>query len=671
VIQIQVDQSGKAAGSPGVAREDLDLATPVALTVVGGVGVVQYLWEIVYKPPNEALTAESAAVLATPGSASTNITPDNRGTYLINLQVDQGAGLGARPEDRARITFYAGPSLNADPTLLPRRRLAAFETLEHNVPDTVQVGGNTDGWAREWEKWFRVIERLDATISTDRFVAASAADTNPGTLAQKLQGEVGIGVDTYDTGGSDFVFKMVNFAAASARYWFFSDATADANPGSTTMRLNNSSQGSATFIYANINMGQAGNMEALLLALKIDDRLFLQQVTSDQPSGSTIPSYKLVRVTGPVEDAGAYVKIPIAVEVNGIDFEDNAQISVAFHGVSDRIRVNTSDTIGSFLEDKVLAGPGAQTTTEDPGGGSFLVRRIQSLSAGFAMTWRYDSSTTIADPGGGDFRLNDVLATATQMAISATKFGNGTGLQDVITRLTRGTILRIQQIRSDTDGSEFSRYLLCKLTTNANDNGTWLQWGIERLDSSTDFEDGEACSFAIIEVPVPEGYAVPDQQQALYWSSNAQKWQTTAPISGSEQYLLRFVGGSSTGFSQSFTNFSTLAFREEFDGGDRSGSSVMSFIQGNNQRVTLQGNWTISSWAFPNVGNYRLRVLQGVPGGFTITFPSNTKAASGAIDMSGALLSQTIFDIYFDGTDAHLRSIPNTAGAAPLTTTLV
>jgi hypothetical protein len=77
---------------------------------------------------------------------------------LIDLQVNQGFGLGAREDDRARITFYAGPALNSDPTKLPRRRLAAFETREHNVPDAVEPGGNENGWAREWERWFRAVE---------------------------------------------------------------------------------------------------------------------------------------------------------------------------------------------------------------------------------------------------------------------------------------------------------------------------------------------------------------------------------------------------------------------------------------------------------------------------------------------------------------------------------
>jgi len=172
-IQIRIDQTGKTGGVAGVAREDLDLSTAVTLTAIGGVSVTQYQWSIIYAPPNEAMTAASGSSLSAPGSSATTITPDNRGTYLIELQVDQGYGLGARSSDRTRITFYAGPTLSADPASLPRRRISAFEMLEHNVPDDVDPEGNEDGWAREWEKWFRVIESMGSTA----LVSTSAVGT--------------------------------------------------------------------------------------------------------------------------------------------------------------------------------------------------------------------------------------------------------------------------------------------------------------------------------------------------------------------------------------------------------------------------------------------------------------------------------------------------------------
>lgn len=163
-VQIKIDQAAKPAGVAGVAREDLDLATAVTLTAVGG-PFSQYKWTIVDKPPNAALTAPSAATLTAPSAATTQTTPDNTGTYMIQLAVDAGFGLGARPEDVARITFYAGPALNPVINQLPRRVPSFLEKLEHNVPDSIDPTGNLEGWAREWRKWFKVIESFGGGLT--------------------------------------------------------------------------------------------------------------------------------------------------------------------------------------------------------------------------------------------------------------------------------------------------------------------------------------------------------------------------------------------------------------------------------------------------------------------------------------------------------------------------
>lgn len=158
-IQILIDQAGKPAGVAGQAREDLALGVAVVLTAVNGVGVTEYQWTIVGKPPNEAMTLESAAVLSAPAAVVTALTPDFDGTYLVEVLVDQGFGLGERDEDKARITFYAGAALAVDPSGWPRRAPAYNEQREHNAPDTISPAGNPNGWARELERWKRAIAR--------------------------------------------------------------------------------------------------------------------------------------------------------------------------------------------------------------------------------------------------------------------------------------------------------------------------------------------------------------------------------------------------------------------------------------------------------------------------------------------------------------------------------
>ena len=164
-VLIQIDQfgSGAPAGVAGVAREDLRTGFPVTLQAVGG-PFLAYQWSFADRPVNMLAGVQSAALLASPNASITNVTPiDQEGTYVVQLVVDSGSGLGALPEDTTRITFYAGAALNflnVDPAELPRRSPGFTERTEHNVPDVPFPGGNPRGWAEEWDRWFEVLKRL-------------------------------------------------------------------------------------------------------------------------------------------------------------------------------------------------------------------------------------------------------------------------------------------------------------------------------------------------------------------------------------------------------------------------------------------------------------------------------------------------------------------------------
>jgi len=872
-LQIKIDQGGKPAGIAGQAREDLDLATPVVLSAVG-VSASAYKWTFVSRPPIDDLSGPSSAAFSAPSASSTNTTPDNRGTYHVQLEVDQGFGLGARSEDRVRITFYAGPTLNPVYNELPRRIPAPFERLEHNVPDAVEPGGNTEGWAREWERWFRYIESLsgipdgsangqvlwwdetglsapaqewkvggpasstdpqnDAHIAyfaahipgvywrsaladlggtsalqgdgvvhtdqigtssalmrigklrpdmmapngsvgalyvlastsaagpaelvkiasgptpspgdvpvwvgdftggpqwgtapggTDELVKLSVADATAGYLKSKLTREVGLFADDYDAGGGNLVHKLINFAAGSSRIWIFDTGTADADPGALQMRFDNATQGSATFIYANYTMGQAGDMSTLLLDLNAGDRLFLQQcqVENAGPGGS-VSRHKLVRVTGPVVDGGTYVKIPIVVELNGPnDFDVDQEISVGFHytggsGVDELVKVTAADVAGDYLEDKLVQGIGIRASTEDPGGAPFLTRKVISRSAGNAISFNFSTTTASGNPGSNNFRLNNATQpSATEMYIDDDPIAVPE-LDRVLERLRPGTVIRIRQLRSNTDGSEFDRWQMLVVTGDVVDNSGWYTVPISVVQSGiASLEDGEECSFGFYEVPVPEGTIAAGSIQMMwfdgdtgFWNVGTQLtatgyWVPRATISGvgwrkeyygittvsaaasssynpdrgvvrhapndsaiGNQYLLAFDGSQDGDWVQFFNDFITAGFKEEHDDGNKSGTSSLSFADGNKQAVTLTGNWTISSFIFLAVGNYVLKVIQNGTGGYSITWPSNTRAVDGSIDISSAPNSVTIIGIYFDGTNVHLTSAPNSAGS--VTTNLV
>lgn len=180
-VQIQIDQPGSGAppGIPGQAREDLATGFAVQLTATGG-PFLAYQWSIVDKAVDIMAGLQSAALLSAPAAAVTQMVPiDFVGTYLVQVVVDSGSGLGANADDVARITFYAGTalnSLNPVPNQLPRRQMAFRETTEHNVPDAVFPLGNPRGWAQEWERWFA---RL-LLLSTSSYFAAALVDLPAG-----------------------------------------------------------------------------------------------------------------------------------------------------------------------------------------------------------------------------------------------------------------------------------------------------------------------------------------------------------------------------------------------------------------------------------------------------------------------------------------------------------
>lgn len=181
-LQIRIDQAGKPPGVAGQAREDLATGTAVQLTATGG-PFSKYLWTVLWKPIDIIGATRSAAALSSATSNATLLQPiDLAGTYFVEVSVDSGSGLGALLTDVARVTFYAGPTLATDPTQLPRRIPAFQETVEHTVPDGLDLAGNPDGWSREWLRWFALLQRHDSLLPL-----ASTVTTSNDTAATLFQ----------------------------------------------------------------------------------------------------------------------------------------------------------------------------------------------------------------------------------------------------------------------------------------------------------------------------------------------------------------------------------------------------------------------------------------------------------------------------------------------------
>ena len=187
-VLITVDQPGSGAppGVAGVAREDLVTGFGVLLTASGG-PFLAYQWSIIDKAVNILAGVQSAALLGAPSAAVTTLSPiDQVGTYLVQVVVDSGSGLGALPEDIASITFYAGTVLNAlnpIPDELPRRQMAFRETTQHNVADAVFPLGNPRGWAEEWERWFALLDRVATAVPTFAWAAITLPPGGPVVIA--------------------------------------------------------------------------------------------------------------------------------------------------------------------------------------------------------------------------------------------------------------------------------------------------------------------------------------------------------------------------------------------------------------------------------------------------------------------------------------------------------
>lgn len=180
LVQIKIDQTAKPAGVAGVAREDLDVGVPVTLAAVGG-PFSAYRWTIIDRAIEFNTPALSTITLVSPNNSSTQTSNlDLGGTYLIQLEIDSGKGLGATADDIARITFYAGPTLATHPQELPQRIPAASETTEHNVPNSIYPLGNPIGWAYAVGRWlYNIVRRLFrvSVRSGMRITTASAGPT--------------------------------------------------------------------------------------------------------------------------------------------------------------------------------------------------------------------------------------------------------------------------------------------------------------------------------------------------------------------------------------------------------------------------------------------------------------------------------------------------------------
>jgi hypothetical protein len=259
-LQIRFDQTGLPAGVPGEAREDIVLGTPVSATAIGG-PYHAYRWAVAAPPLNVDTDTRSTVAPASPSSTTTQLTPiDVEGTYLIEVAVDSGYGIGAREEDVARLTFYAGSTLATYPGDLPVRIPAAGERREHNA------GGNQYGWEAALRRWFRVVE----AISRGRAWASARVLDDPSIGPTVIRGNnvaTGTGSVSWSGGSSQYTITFQRGMADGNYGVLLTPFASTGRPDVAIPKLISTSTGSAVVAFfdaAGSRVRQSFTMQAIL-----------------------------------------------------------------------------------------------------------------------------------------------------------------------------------------------------------------------------------------------------------------------------------------------------------------------------------------------------------------------------------------------------------------------
>lgn len=166
---IIITQEG-VAGAAGVSRDDLVLSEVVTLRNANDNGVRSWRWRMKDRPTG------SSAVLSNPTAAQVTFTPDEPGTYLIELKVD--AGLAGQIDTRIAAVRE---EINGEDV----RWIAAGEDAEANWD------GNTRGWLPDLELLIQALSGGSSTHAAshlpggaDALTTAAAVELTDSTNAE-------------------------------------------------------------------------------------------------------------------------------------------------------------------------------------------------------------------------------------------------------------------------------------------------------------------------------------------------------------------------------------------------------------------------------------------------------------------------------------------------------
>jgi|GEM_PF-2331904 len=162
---MRIDQAGLPVGTPGQARTDgLDTGALVTLTSVGG--GTTHRFRLLWVPPEDT-TAVSTLTQTGPATWTFSPTPGARGTYRIELVVDEGTPSESRQRRifgiRLPLSGLLVPAANegadARATLL-NAGPATIDRSENNEPFGPFASGSSWGWWKSWRDLYLYVESL-------------------------------------------------------------------------------------------------------------------------------------------------------------------------------------------------------------------------------------------------------------------------------------------------------------------------------------------------------------------------------------------------------------------------------------------------------------------------------------------------------------------------------
>ena len=179
------------------------------------------------------------------------------------------------------------------------------------------------------------------------------------------------------------------FSATALDYSF--SATVSEPPGGGQVRLNNADQTAATLIWASYDTAPGNDAEVLLLAIRADGILFLQ----DKDNGDRYQEY---HVEGDPTDKSAYVEIPVSWTRGGAALPAGQRVFLLMHSVGEQGPPGPQGPQGET---------GPQGPPGDPGPGHVIQASGEAFTARAALNF-VGTGVTVSDDAVGGATVVDI-----------------------------------------------------------------------------------------------------------------------------------------------------------------------------------------------------------------------------------------------------------------------